>query len=210
MDRSISIQRYNDNVTITEALTMFGPGYIHDFYVYEEHETPIFNGLRRMLGLESAEPHTTIVPKRSSFHYRDTSEISAGKGSGDNKNSVAMSKEALDYTENKGYNILTFEELLEQIDDEDDIDHYGLKSDVKKHLWDKKRKERRLERLRKDREKYRERYDEDFKECDDCEGFLILAPDSDYHNGQFVYHGVPVTYQDHEEDCELHPMNRKV
>lgn len=160
---------------------LYSPVYIYDFRIVAELETPPLNGLRRLLRLESAEPHTVLVFDESfkgMMNSRKTDYADFGPHS-----------DAIEVLESKGYEVYrSVEDFMENYSKDDDC----VTRKGERMIEEYERKQERIERSYEQVERRKEYTpDEQQIPCDECPGFEF----SDMQGGQ------------HTRDCSNHWSN---
>lgn len=116
--------------TVVPDFGMYSPYYQGQFDVAKRFETPLLNGLRLRLGLDSAENHTVIVPRNGYVGSVRTTDADRRDDTG--------AQAAVSNLQSMGYEV---------IDEADALERYG--TDVESH-----RLQRRLRKRRAARERY--------------------------------------------------------
>jgi len=199
MSNKYKTMRIGDRVWITDTTSLYpySPTTKISAIVAKEYDVPTFNWLRRVLGYNEPEPHTTLV--------YGTSYISDGVSRSSRRDSSSgLSSEALDALKSNGYEIISFDEAFDRYDEDSDIT-----DTLQKRITEEKRRiereQERIEFLSTTRERIEAEHNEDMiEDCPNCNGFILYKENCE--RGDFLLFGDPVQTHCHEMNCKVNEI----
>lgn len=212
--RNLTIRRSNGVIRAKETYNhLYMPVYYIKFYVAEDHETPFLNKIRLLLGLDSAESHTTIVHDETFVgSYLDTETRK--------DDNAGISSEGLEELRCKGYEVITLEDAVDRYD-KDDVPS-KLRRRMEKYETEQERKKEKLERIKKDREFLEENLGEakHVMDCDYCAGYVVMRDRRELYDCignnidprddvMYTYMGKNIVQCQHEDGCRHNEMINK-